>query len=195
MFISPELRTMSVVPRWSIVRTVKEDSVANHSFYVSLYATDIARLIDWKGSVSALLYLALTHDLGELITGDLVSPVKKEILDDERTEDFIHLKMSERLPYIWQQIAAYRDALHPELLSEVDVIIKVADRLDAVLYLIGETRIGNSFTTPLIETALARLKLAWYDLPDVDRDLDQLWATEVLPAIKAHEITGGSGLI
>ena len=108
MYFSPELRTASVVPRWSIVWTQTRDVLSNHSFFVTLYAEQIARLIRWDGDRARLMVMAITHDLDELVTGDIVGPAKREIIDTDKAQAYIDKNMLQRLPYVVQQDADFR---------------------------------------------------------------------------------------
>lgn len=199
-----ELRTASVVPRWSVVWTLTRDTVANHSYYVTMYALAVADVIDWAGSRASLAYLALTHDLDETITGDIVSPIKAEIVDHERAECFIDAKMQERMPGIYDRIVSMTDAGEPaapsfnkakwRAVEETFRIIKVADRLDALLFLLGEQRMGNGVIAPRLPDAEARLRAAWLQLPARDEILDATWQLIMLPVIRAHRTEGGHGV-
>lgn len=189
----PELRTASVVPRWSIVWTLNENNVAEHSYYVALYAYQIARLIGWSGDYGDLCFAALTDDLDETITGDIVSPVKNEIVDNDRARGYVVTLMNERMPAIMDELHEI-EASQPGALQELKRIIKAADRLDALLFLIGEKRMGNGVIEPRIPSARANLEAAWLELP-ADRDmLQQCWATMIVPAIREHETVGGNGV-
>lgn len=190
-YFPPELRTASIVPRWSIVWTLNKDTVSNHSFFVVFYAFQICMLLgksmQWAGIVT---YLALTHDLDETITGDIVSPVKREILGD-RAEAYIKSKMQERLPSVVDKITEI------ETNWDVDTmwaVITVADRLDALLFLITEHRMGNHHIDKRIPDAHGRLKDAWDRLPAPASLLSALWEDTMEPAIDAHQQGGGYGL-
>jgi 5'-deoxynucleotidase len=192
----PELRTMSVVPRWSVVWTLTRDNLTNHSYYVAMYSYSIAKLINWQGDAGALLFRALTHDCEETVTGDLVSPVKSEILDDERAARFIDLKMNERLPYIVRELELLErnDDVGDDDTNEAWRIIKAADRLDALLFLITERRLGNQVISSHIPRSLIQTEAAFRALPAPPDELDKLWNTYMTPAIKEHEISGGMGI-
>lgn len=185
----PELRTASVVPRWSIVWTLTRDSVSNHSYFVAVYSREIAKVIGWKGDLGDLMYLALVHDLDETITGDLVSPIKDEIVDNKRAEAFIAAKMTERLPFVAWDTADLKT--RPDY-AAMKLIIKVADRLDALIFLIGEARLGNGVIAPHLPRAWQKMKDAWFNLPG--ENIPRLWNEVMLPAIKEHETNGGFGI-
>ena len=190
----PELRTASVVHRWSIVRTLKPDNVAEHSYYVACYAVAIARLIEWQGPLGDLTFFALMHDAEELVTGDLVSPVKNQIVDESLFERFVTDQMSERLPLIQHQMTPIAES--PAGL-QIEKIVKVADKVDAVLFLITEIKLGNSSLGMLLKDAYENLKKAWLDLcVEIQvhpAGADELWL-EVRQAIESHHKFGGIGI-
>lgn len=214
----PELRTASIVPRWSVVWTLTQDSVANHSFYVPFYAEAIGSAVEWlvdwakeslentrdaMGCWMALSYMARTHDLPELGMGDIVSPVKKEIIDRERFNQYELSFMQEKLTGIYDTQSQALKLMGDRRVAEMWTIIKAADRLDALLFLIGEQRMGNGVVSNLIRSAEDRLRAAWYELPVPDKYkqpgaepefLEDLWHTVMLPVIAAHREQGGQGV-
>lgn len=190
----PELRTMAIVPRWSIVFTTQKDTVANHSYFVAIYAHMIGRVIKWEGPKTFLMFAALMHDIEEVITGDLVSPIKSHILDEERMAEYVDAKIFERLSGLANEHADLQEACKVRHIEEVEAIVKAADRLDALLFLIMEERRGNTVISGLVRDAFTRLEGAWRDLPAEPNHLDFTWNTMVLPAIEAHKSEGGRGL-
>lgn len=190
----PELRTAAIVPRWSIVYTTQADTVSNHSYFVAIYAHMIAAMLDWDTNLALLMFTALLHDVDETITGDIVSPVKRQIIDQNRMDDFVEAKLMDRMgALVVEQAHLERDS-SIKTCEGVDSIIKAADRLDALLFLIMEKRRGNTIIEPLIRDAQSKLEASWYELPDEKEKLTELWATVVIPSIKAHETEGGRGI-
>lgn len=199
----PELRTMSVVPRWSIVWTLTRDTVANHSYFVTFYAREIARLIGWNGDMADLMYRALVHDCDETITGDICSPVKNEIIDDKRAEEYIALRMEERLPHVVKDLDDMEGDINSMLAvqqqkaiesSEAWLIVKAADKMDALIFLLTEERLGNGVIAPHMPRSWAKFEAAWRALPAHDGELDRLWNTCMVPAVMAHKTDGGFGI-
>ena len=190
----PELRTASIVPRWSIVYVTQRDTVANHSYFVTVYAHMIARIIKWKGPRDYLMFSALMHDVDETITGDIVSPVKSQIIDEERMQEYVDHKVFERLGGLAHELSDLGEACKLEQMDEVDAIVKAADRMDALFFLTMEARRGNTVIDPLIRDAHARLEGAWRDLPGDRALIDFTWQTVVMPAIETHKTEGGRGV-
>lgn len=185
----PELRTASIVHRWSIVRTLERDNLANHSYYVIVYARNIGRLIGWEGDYENLMMRAAAHDADELITGDIVSPVKSNIVDETKTEAYVRAKMTDSMPGIFP----FYDPV-PSTHEDADKIIKAADRMDALLFLINEVRLGNSIVRNRTADAERLLHQAWFQLPADIAVLDTSWRHVVKSAIANHYQFGSMGL-
>lgn len=191
----PELRTASVVPRWSIVWTLTRDTVSNHSFFVTFYAREIARMIEWRGDMGDLMYRALVHDLDETITGDIVSPVKEQIIDNKRAADYIDARMAERLPQVIQDLDLMKSIFRfPSEDSEAWRIVKAADKLDALIFLLVEERLGNGVLAPHMPRAWKKMEMYWRALPANEAILDRLWTHTMVPAILDHKTNGGFGI-
>lgn len=72
---------LSHIPRWTIVRNSPGQSVADHTYRVSIIAMELySRLnlsaIDSDYHLSAILSCALTHDVDEAVTGDIPTSYK-----------------------------------------------------------------------------------------------------------------------
>lgn len=194
-FFPPELRTASVVPRWSIIWTLTRDTLSNHSFFTTIYANQIARVIGWHGPRDMLMFRAITHDLDETITGDVVAPVKKEIIDTERAQTYILGQMQERMPTIIDQMTEYmyNGGKGDARWQQCGKIVKAADRLDALLFLTVEQRMGNGVVAPRIPEVRQGLKAAWFLLPAEPNQLMVQWEQLELE-IEAHSTSGGYGV-
>lgn len=190
----PELRTAAFVPRWSIVWTLNRDTVASHSFYVALYSYLIAETLGWDGPRDYVMLRALTHDVDETITGDIVGPVKSRIVDQERAEDFVNPFMLSRMGFLVNALYACEDGLSPIQVDEADRIVHAADKLDALLHLMVDKRMGNSVIDKVIEKGKLALEGAWRGLPGDPAMLSATWQTVVLPSISAHATEGGCGV-
>ena len=92
---------LSHVPRWGIVDTFKDQTVADHSFRTTILSMDI---LDWLrlnyGDVEVpqtgeVIEWAITHDIEEAISGDLPSPYKrsKDISEKGEGADLIDHKV------------------------------------------------------------------------------------------------------
>lgn len=198
----PELRTAAVVKRWSIARLFYKDSVAEHSFFVAFYALQVARLVNWAGPYADLTFAALIDDVEETFTSDIISPVKRQIVDEGALANFVSDQMKERLPLIEPQLDAIYDS---EWGSSIHRIVKVADKVDAALHLIMEQRMGNVVIKPMFDDVMENLVIAWDDLgvelhgPEEHQATAgawhrALWNDQVYPALQAHWRHGGVGI-
>lgn len=189
-FFPPELRTLGVIRRWSVVWTLTEDTVSNHSFFVSLYANQIAKMIRWQGDYGQLLFTAIAHDAEENASGDIVAPAKQAMLDTQRAQSYLREQMLRRMPTIINQQDAI--AASPDFLA-IKRIVKAADRLDALLFLTVEKRMGNGVVAPRIPEVYEGLRASWQELPADSKKLAALWI-EVKDAVTEHATSGGFGV-
>lgn len=77
-----DLLTLSHVPRWAIIDTMKKQTVADHSFRVAAVCLQFIkelRAIGIEIDKGALLETAITHDIEEAKSGDLPTPFKKRL--------------------------------------------------------------------------------------------------------------------
>lgn len=167
-YFSSAWRDMAHVPRWAILRKNRTQSLAEHSYYVSLYALHVAQIIGWRGNYASLLSHALYHDMDETVSGDIPGPYKRTAVDKSKGRDATARVLSERFGYgVVNKVLGVDD--------EIKAIISVADTIDELCYLIEEVRSGNSWVKPVLTEVRVRLKRRWQLLPAVERVLDETW--------------------
>ena len=140
---------MKYIKRWQLMRSEREENIMEHSQSVTMLAHALAviknELYGGKVDVAKTVLYALYHETGEVMTGDLPTPIKyynPEIhgayKDLERTACE---KMVNMLP------EPLKDAVSPFVLadetSEEYAIVKAADRLSAYIKCLEELRSGN----------------------------------------------------
>jgi 5'-deoxynucleotidase YfbR-like HD superfamily hydrolase len=131
-----------------------------------------------------LTQAALTHDLDELYTGDIVTFVKKKIINAEYANDYVQAKMKERMPVIEQMATVPQ-----EYADDIKLILKAADWLDATFFLANEKRIGNKAAEQYLQFSIDNLKEAWFKLPyraGYKTKIQCLWDQVVYSAVKEH---------
>lgn len=160
------------IARWSLMRQALPENVAEHSFDVALLthalctiAHDVfGREIDTDRAVT----LALFHDVSEVITGDIPTPVKhgnSQILRSLRElEGQANDQLLEMAPAeLRGSYAALLEPLHID--AELVRWVKAADKLAAYLKCLSELAAGNR------EFAVAanqlRAQVESFDLPEV----------------------------
>ncbi len=65
------------VKRWTIVRTIRDQSLAEHTFNVTMIARAIAKEMGIDDT--KIIKYALDHDLDEILTGDIPTPAKARL--------------------------------------------------------------------------------------------------------------------
>ena len=172
-------RDLSYVPRWGILRSIRKQSVAEHSYYVALYADQLATLIQWEGDTAALLQYALLHDIDETITGDIPGPVKRAAFDKTKMWDKIRDTMARR----FGTINVFR-LNNP--LPEIKAIVAVADSIDEISYLVEENILGNRWVRVVLVEAIRRFEARWEMLPINDEEDSKSLKAVVLEILTTH---------
>lgn len=163
--LNRELRDLAHVPRWTVLRRARQQSVVEHSWFVAVYALELQDITGWKGSTSDLVQHALLHELEEVWTGDVPGPGKRLLINGHSGEVINALR--ERIHGIFpQHFRAYMGVN-----EDIRHIVKCADIMEAVFYLLDELQMGNRSVgstadenSPLGANML-RLRRAWDAMP------------------------------
>lgn len=109
----------SNIKRFAIVKTIHEQSVAEHSFNVCMIARAICKYAGIEDDSRVIKY-ALDHDLDEVFTGDLPTPAKKRlrIVGDYKGKSYVQLDNRERC------------------------IVKLADQIDGIHFIV-DNQVGR----------------------------------------------------
>lgn len=74
------LDRMKYIKRWSLMRSVREENIMEHTQQVTVIAHALAlvknRIYGGSADVEKTVLYALYHETGEVITGDLPTPIK-----------------------------------------------------------------------------------------------------------------------
>lgn len=151
--------------RWGLKRNTVNENVMEHSWEVATIAHALAliknRFFDGTLDVNAIVVAALYHDCGEVITGDLPSPIKyhtPEITQAYKAiERQAELELLNLLPN--ELKLDYREVLIEDLVPEEHrAIIKAADTIAAFIKCRTEVKAGNQEFSKAEETVKARLE-------------------------------------
>jgi len=201
-----ELRNLAIVPRWTVMRTVGRETVASHSMFVALYAEEIADVIGWKGDRHLLMKAALLHDADESLTGDIPGPVKQFLMVRE-TMFRLESAIQQWLPSTYK----FRTELqsHPQY-PDIALIVRAADKIDALLFLLTEIRQGNTHLRPAANKLRDTVYSNWMELRNLEltdiahrlaysidlitHEFSALWNNAISRAIDVHTEQGGKGL-
>ncbi len=144
------LNRMKYIKRWSLMRSIREENIMEHSQQVAVIAHALA-LINNKvfgGNVDAnkVVLLAQYHEVGEVITGDLPTPIKYFNPEIKSAYKDLEKNACERivgmLPEEFQD--EYAKLIMPDENSLEYKLVKCADRLSAYLKCVEEVKAGNS---------------------------------------------------
>lgn len=144
------LNRMKYIKRWSLMRSVREENIMEHSQQVAVIAHSLAlisnKVYDGNLNIEKTLLFAQYHEVGEVITGDLPTPIKyfnPEIRDAYKDlEKNACKKILSMLPQDMQK--EYEQYIIPDTDTKEYKIVKLADRLAAYLKCVEEIRAGNA---------------------------------------------------
>lgn len=141
---------MKYIKRWSLMRSVREENIMEHSQQVAVFAHALAVINNriFNGSVDAekCVMYAVYHECSEVMTGDLPTPIKYfnnsihgayKNLEDMACDKLIGMLPEE----LKGDIGAY---VKPDISSPEYKIVKAADRFAAYVKCLEEHRCGNT---------------------------------------------------
>lgn len=138
------------IERWSLMRNVIKENVAEHSYNVAILThvlCTIANEIFHRDlATNEAVSIALFHDVTEVFTGDIPTPVKHQnpdILSNFRKiEEIAADKLFHMIPQELQSI--YKPLITSKTdQTELRRYVKAADLLDAYLKCLTELSAGN----------------------------------------------------
>jgi len=139
------------IKRWGLKRNAHEENVMEHSWEVAVIAHTLALIKNryYGGGIdaNAVAAAALYHDITEVITGDLPTPIKyhsNEInsaykqIEKQAEKELLNLLPAELL-------ADFQVLIHHDMMPEEHVrLIKAADKISAYLKCQAEMKAGNT---------------------------------------------------
>lgn len=142
---------MKHIKRWGLMRNTREENIQEHSLQTAMIAHALAliknRIFGGKVNAERVLALAVYHEAGEVITGDLATPIKyfnPEIkMAYKQIERVAEEKLVDMLPEAlkgdYESLILDRDVE-----GELYAIVKAADKICAYLKCVEELSAGNS---------------------------------------------------
>ena len=144
------LSRMKFIQRWGLMRNIRAENIQEHSLQVAMIAHGLAlirnRLFAGELDPERVMTLAVFHEVGEVITGDLASPIKYFNPEIKRAygeiEEVASQKLCDMIP------AGLRGDYRPLLFrEEADVenwkLVKAADKICAYVKCLEELKAGN----------------------------------------------------
>lgn len=141
---------MKFIKRWSLMRSVREENIMEHSQQVAVIAHALAliknKIYGGDVDINKVVLLAQYHEVGEVITGDLPTPIKYFNPDIKSAYKDLEKHASEKLLAMLPEElkGEYKQYVLPDENTEEYKIVKCADRLAAYLKCVEEVRAGNS---------------------------------------------------
>ncbi|OOF64508.1 5'-deoxynucleotidase [Rodentibacter pneumotropicus] len=184
------LDRLRLIQRWSLMRNIEKENLAEHSLQVAFVAQALAiiknKFFGGKVNSERIAVIAMYHDTSEIFTGDLPTPIKyfnPEITQAyKQIESAAELHLISLLPQELQEdFASYLDS---ETFSDEEKhLVKQADLICAYIKAQFELDNGNQeFKTA--KTRLETLMQQWHSkemdyflqvfMPSFGRSLDEI---------------------
>lgn len=144
------LARMKLINRWPLMRNINTENVQEHSLQVAMVAHALAlirnRFFAGKLDPYKVATIALFHDVSEVLTGDLPTPVKyyNPAIQDEykKIEKIAEQKLVDMAPEAFKQ--DYQALIDHNYHSEEEAfVVKAADVICAYLKTLEELSAGN----------------------------------------------------
>ena len=158
------LSRMKYISRWALMRNTDRESLSEHSLETAIVAHALAVLRNTRfgGSVNPehIALLAMFHDVPEIITGDMPTPVKYYSPQLRSIYGEVEQCAGEKLVSMLPEDLAeqYRDLLIQDEDSEEHKLVKAADKISALIKCIEERKAGNREFVSAEESTLASIK-------------------------------------
>ncbi|MBQ9485771.1 MAG: 5'-deoxynucleotidase [Clostridia bacterium] len=144
------LNRMKYIKRWSLMRSVREENIMEHSQQVSVIAHALAlitnKIFGGNADVNKIVLLSQYHEVGEVITGDLPTPIKYFNPEIKTAYKDLEKGACKRiLSMLPEELKGeYSQYILPDENTEEYRIVKYADRLAAYLKCTEEVKAGNA---------------------------------------------------
>ena len=161
---------MRYIRRWGLMRSVMPENDAEHSLQVAMIAHAVAVIgrdvYGRKVNPEHVLALGVYHDVSEVITGDMPTPVKYQTDELRKSYKDVERMANDRLLSMLPD--RLRGAYEPYLSAPEGYdrqVVKAADSISAYLKCLEEKRAGNREFDAAGESI--RRSLAQIELPEV----------------------------
>lgn len=169
---------MKYINRWALMRNTQNENISEHSNDVSAIAHAIAVIknVRFGGKLNAerAAVLGLYHDMPEIITGDMPTPVKyhSEALHNEflQVENIACENLLSMLPDDIKEFyrSYFFKAEEDEYLWK---IVKAADKISALIKCIEEINAGNNEFKQAAESTKKAIEKM--NMPEVDSFMEE----------------------
>ena len=175
---------MKNIYRWGLMRNTRSENISEHSLEVAYIAHALGVINNeiFGGNLPAerLAILGMYHDVTEIITGDMPTPVKyySPVIRNAYSE-VEHVAKDEMLSGLPQIMRKHYDRVLLETDEEEELwkYVKGADKMSALIKCIEEQQMGNQDFADAAESI--ELTLRNMHIPEVDYFME-----EFLPAYR-----------
>ncbi len=181
---------MKYINRWALMRNTREENISEHSGDVAVIAHALAVMgnIRFSKNLNAerAAFLGLYHDMPEIITGDMPTPVKYHSEEMKKAYLEVENMASERLlSMLPDDMREYYESafFKKEEDDYLWKLVKAADKISALIKCIEEKKAGNGEFSDALEStreAVEKMKLPEADefmkefIPGFYLSLDEL---------------------
>jgi len=166
------LSRMKFINRWGLMRNTKNENICEHSLEVAFiaHALGIINNQELGGNINAerLAILGMYHDVTEIITGDMPTPVKYyNPLIRNAYKEVENVAKEALLSGLPEKMRREYDSVLIESTEEEELwkYVKAADKISALVKCIEEKRMGN---TDFEKAEISILKaIEKMDMPEV----------------------------
>lgn len=155
---------MKNIDRWGLMRSSRRENLTEHCFETAAIAHALAlvgnRYFGKSYDAEHIMCLAMYHDICEVYTGDLPTPVK--YFNEEMRESYRRIesasaeKLLSKLPE--ELKCDYRNIIVPDADAESLALIKAADKISALIKCTEEMNCGNPEFRTAYETTKAAVE-------------------------------------
>ena len=142
---------LSNIVRYSQQNKIKNESVAEHSYYVGWFVNRLCTKYELNDNIRLMaLEAAILHDIPEVVTNDITYDVKQMIPEDSALlQPYVEEIIKEHSPRAYKVL--FNPITHDEMIAKK--LVKHADILSVLQYCQNEEHLGNkNFTLLRIAT-------------------------------------------
>ena len=155
---------MKNIDRWALMRNNQKESLSQHCLEVAAIAHALAVIgnerLGKSYDASEAALIGIYHDMPEIITGDMPTPVKyynKEIRECfGEIEKAAQRSILDTLPDDLKK--AYEPLLIPDEETEIYRLVKAADKISALIKCVDEKNTGNKEFAAAEKSTLKSIK-------------------------------------
>ncbi|MDE6838950.1 MAG: 5'-deoxynucleotidase [Acutalibacter sp.] len=193
------LSRMKYINRWGLMRNTRHENLSEHSLETAIVAHALAVIgntkFGRKANPERAAALALLHDAGEIITGDLPTPVKYYSPDIRAAYGEVESMAVERLVSMLplELRPAYRELMTLSAPGDQELLplVKAADRISAVIKCMEERLSGNQDFREAEESTWRALKEM--NLPEAEYFMREFLPSYGLTLDEQNQRPAGSG--